>query len=277
MGLLVTAPYIPPRVCSPSSQARASETPQRQHQQPAHGANGRGHEQRVVPEGGRVLEAARGAGERASTEQPGVSSRACSEPGADSPSDDDSFSASLDAAAARALKAARARFGLPPEPVSGLANFGALSVPGTESESPKLAAKRLRRRIRAYLEQACSDTCRESGCRSGPRFWDSRCDRHSMARPERGTWMTDDLYLVVWAEFFRLASDESLGERGGKGRGKGQLAAFSSVRWDRFRRDGASAGVDTLRGDEPEPSAAELQGQLDRYAARFADREDDGE
>lgn len=122
-----------------------------------------------------------------------------------------------------------------------------LALPEPEApESPRDAAKRLRRRIRRYIEVAFGDTCREGGCRHRPRFWDARCDKHSLARPARGTWVDTETYELLWAAFFKLAGDETLGQPGNDGAqraGAKLLGGFGSVNWDRFRR-GEGAGQD---------------------------------
>jgi hypothetical protein len=80
-----------------------------------------------------------------------------------------------------------------------------------QPESPRQARKKLFRRIRRYLELACGDECAELGCIGKVRWWDGRCDKHTMMRGASGK-TEPELYVTQWSEFFKLASDVSLGE-----------------------------------------------------------------
>ena len=67
-----------------------------------------------------------------------------------------------------------------------------------------------------------------------------------MYRPASGgTWVSAEIYEMLWTEFFRLASDESLGQPGNDGapRDSAGLLGFGSVNWDRFRHPGGDGSA----------------------------------
>ena len=87
-------------------------------------------------------------------------------------------------------------------------------APGApEAESPRDRENRVRRRIRAFIDRAWSETCAELGCACATRYPDGKCEHHSSWRGASGK-VERALYITQWEEWFQ-ACDGSLSDATG--------------------------------------------------------------